>query len=145
MFPCMDSSCSTQASAVVAGRHVGFPDQGANPCPLHHVPLTAGPPGKVLVAQSYPPLCDPRTIACQASLSMGFSWQEYWSGLPFPPPRDLPNPGIEPGSPALQADSLQAELPGKPIHVTRKYKIYAYTIKLYLSLYKKKSIKFPRD
>ena len=75
---------------------------------------------------------------------MGFSRQEYWSGLPFPPPRDLPNPGIEPGSPALQANSLQAELPGKPIHVTRKYKIYTYTIKLYLSLYKK-SIKFPRD
>ena len=45
---------------------------------------------------------------------MGFSRQEYWSGLPFPPPGDLPNPGIEPGSPTLQADSLQSEPPGKP-------------------------------
>ena len=46
---------------------------------------------------------------------MEFSRSEYWSGLPFPPPGDLPKPGIEPGSPALQADSLPAELQGKPI------------------------------
>ena len=46
---------------------------------------------------------------------MGFSRQEYWSGLPFPPPGDLPNPGIKPGSPALQADPLLPEPPGKPI------------------------------
>ena len=45
---------------------------------------------------------------------MGFSKQEYWSGLPFPSPGDLPDPGIEPGPPVLQADSLQSELPGKP-------------------------------
>ena len=45
---------------------------------------------------------------------MGFSRQEYWRGLPFPPPGDLPYPGIEPGSPAMQADSLPSELPGKP-------------------------------
>ena len=50
------------------------------------------------------------TVACQAPLSMGFSRQEYWSGLPFPSPGDLSNPGIEPGSPALQADSLPTEL-----------------------------------
>ena len=43
----------------------------------------------------------PWTVACQAPPSMGFSRQEYWSGLPFPSPEDLPNPGIEPGSPAL--------------------------------------------
>ena len=55
----------------------------------------------------------PGTIACQAPLSMGFSRQEYWSGLPFPSPGDLPNPGIEPGSPALQADALSSEPPGK--------------------------------
>ena len=55
-----------------------------------------------------------RTIACQAPLSLGFSRQEYWSGLPCPPPGDLPDPGTEPRSPALQADSLPAELPGKP-------------------------------
>ena len=53
----------------------------------------------------------PWTVACQAPLSMGFSKQEYWSGLPFPYPRDLPNPGIEPRSPAFQADFLPTELP----------------------------------
>ena len=47
----------------------------------------------------------PWTVVYQASLSMGFSRQEYWSGLPFPSPGDLPDPGIEPGSPALQADA----------------------------------------
>ena len=52
----------------------------------------------------------PWTVACQAPLSMGFSRQENWSGLPFPSPGDLPNPGIEPGAPALQADSLPTEL-----------------------------------
>ena len=51
----------------------------------------------------------PWTVACQAPLSMRFSRQEYWSGLPFPSPGDLPNPGIEPGSSALQGDSLLAE------------------------------------
>ena len=56
----------------------------------------------------------PWTVARQAPLSMGFSRQEYWSGLPFPSPGDLPNPGIEPGSPALQADALSSEPPRKP-------------------------------
>ena len=51
----------------------------------------------------------PWAVACQAPLSMGFSRQEYWSGLPFPSPGDLPHPGIEPGSPALQADCLLSE------------------------------------
>ena len=54
------------------------------------------------------------TVALQAPLSMEFSRQEYWSGLPCPPPWDLPNPGIELGSPTLLADSLQSEPPGKP-------------------------------
>ena len=53
------------------------------------------------------------TIACQAPRPWGFSRQEYWSGLPCLPPGNLPNPGIEPGSPTLQADSLPTELPGK--------------------------------
>ena len=53
-------------------------------------------------------------IAHQVPLSMGSSRQEYWSGLPFPSPRNLHNPGIEPMSPALQADSLPSEPPGKP-------------------------------
>ena len=55
----------------------------------------------------------PWTAAHQAPLSMGFSRKGYWSGLLFPSPGDLPNPGIEPGSPKLQADSLLIELPGK--------------------------------
>ena len=53
----------------------------------------------------------PWTVAHQASLSMGFSRQEYWSGLPFPSPGDPPDPGIEPVSPALQADSIPSEWP----------------------------------
>ena len=56
----------------------------------------------------------PWTVAYQAPPSMGFSRQEYWSGLPFPSPGDLPNPGIKPGSPAFQADALTSEPPGKP-------------------------------
>ena len=56
----------------------------------------------------------PWTVAYQALLSMGFSRQEYWSGLPFPSPVDLPDPGIKPGLPALQADALPSEPPVKP-------------------------------
>ena len=52
------------------------------------------------------------TVAYQAPPSMGFSRQEYWGGLLFPSPGDLPNPGIKPGSPALQADALPSEPPG---------------------------------
>ena len=55
-----------------------------------------------------------RTVAHQAPLSMGFSRQEYWSGLSFPSPGTLPNPEIEPGSLTLQAESLPSEPPGKP-------------------------------
>ena len=62
-----------------------------------------------LVAKSCWTLVIPRTVACQAPLSMGFSRQEYLSGLPFPSPGDLLNPGIEPGPPALQADDLPTE------------------------------------
>ena len=64
----------------------------------------------------------PWTVAYQAPPSMGFSRQEYWSGLPFPPSGDLPNPGIEPGSPAFQADALTSEPPGKPNQVAFKIK-----------------------
>ena len=66
------------------------------------------------VAQLCPTLCDPWTVAYQAPLSMGFPRHEYWSELPFPSPGDLPNAGIEPRSPALQADALSSEPPGKP-------------------------------
>ena len=82
--------------------------------------LSTEPPGRCLwlpsqqdggsVSKSCPTLATPRTIAYQAPLSLGFSRQEYWSRLPFPSPGDLPNPGIEPGSPALKADSLPTEL-----------------------------------
>ena len=57
------------------------------------------------------------TAAYQAPLTLGFSRQEYLSGLPCPPPGDLPNPGIEPGSPALRVDSLPSEPSGKPKNV----------------------------
>ena len=55
----------------------------------------------------------PWNVAHQAPLSMGFSGQEYWSGLPYPLPGDLPNPEIEPSSPTWQVDSLPSEPPGK--------------------------------
>ena len=73
---------------------------------------------KVLVAQLYPilfnPIATPWTVVHQSALSMGFSRQEYWSGLPCPPPGDLPNPGSKPASPALYAVSLSSVPPGKP-------------------------------
>ena len=65
------------------------------------------------VAQSCPTLSDLWTLAHQAPPSMGFSRQEYWSGLPFPSPGDLPDPGIEARSPTLQADALTSVPPGK--------------------------------
>ena len=60
------------------------------------------------------PFATPWTVVHQAPHSMGFSRQEYWSGLPFPSPEDLPDPGIEPRSPTLQADALTSEPPEKP-------------------------------
>ena len=67
------------------------------------------------VAQSCLTFATPWTAAYQAPLSVGFSRQEYWSGLPFPSPGELPDPGIKPGSPALHADSLRTELREKRI------------------------------
>ena len=65
----------------------------------------------------------PQTVAGQAPLSTGFSRQEYWSGLPCPPPGDLPDPAIEPASPALRVDPLPSELPGsRMIERVRKKK-----------------------
>ena len=61
------------------------------------------------------------TVALQAPLSMGFSRLEYGSGLPYPPPGDLPNPGIKPGSPALQADSVPSEPPEKSNNIILCY------------------------
>ena len=91
---------------------------------VYVVVRTAGTPGSLRCVQgTVSTICvlshvwlfaTPWTAAHQAPLSMGFPRQEYRSGLPFPPPGDLPNPGMEPTSPALQADSLLLSYPGSP-------------------------------
>ena len=87
---------------------------------LHHVRLFA----------------TPWTVAYQAPLSMGFSRQEYLSGLPFSSPGDLPNPGIKPGSPILQVDALLSEPPGKiPIRLYENHSmIDNVTLPCYLTI-----------
>ena len=70
--------------------------------------------GGGLVAKSCPALATPWTVACQIPLSMGFSRQEYWSGLLFPSPGDLPHPGIKHMSPALAGGFVTSEPPGEP-------------------------------
>ena len=70
--------------------------------------------GGGLVTKSCPTLATPWTVACWAPLTLGLPRQQYWSGLPFPSPENLPNPGIKPTSPVLQVDSLPPEPPGKP-------------------------------
>ena len=84
-----------------------------------------------------PALCDPWTVACQAPLPMAFSRQEYWSGLPFPSPEDLPDPGIKPGSPAFQADSLPSEPQAKPYVIRVNLYFLFYNIPLwdYIEVY----------
>ena len=67
--------------------------------------------------------CDPMTTACQAPLSMEFPRQEYWSGFPFLPPRDLPDPGIEPTSPALAGSFFTTEPQGKLLPCTEAHSI----------------------
>ena len=69
----------------------------------------------------------PWTVAYQAPPSMGFSRQEYWSVLPFPSPGDLPDPRIEPRSPALEADTLTSEPPGKPFYRSDEITCSAYS------------------
>ena len=76
----------------------------------HHLSLGL----EMLVAQSTQLFATPWAAAHQVPLSMGFPRQGYWRGLPFPSPGDLPDPGIEPRSPALQAYSLLTELQGRP-------------------------------
>ena len=77
----------------------------------------------MLVAQSCLTLCDPTNCSLPGSSVQEdeFSRQEYWSGLPFPSPEDLSNPGIEPGSPVLQANSSPSEIQGSPIFKERSY------------------------
>ena len=74
------------------------------------------------VTQSCPTLATPWTVAHQVSLSMGFSRQEYWSGLPFLPPESFPDPGIEPTSPALAGGFFTTKSPGKPSEPVRFHK-----------------------
>ena len=76
--------------------------------------ISAAAAAAAKLLQSCPTLVTPWVAAHYVPLSMEFSRQEYWSGLPFSSPGDLPDPGIEPGSPALQVDSLLTELSGKP-------------------------------
>ena len=85
-------------------------DQGAR----FHMPNLKSSHDGDLVAKWCLALATPWSVAQQAPLSMGFSRQEYWSRLPFSSPGDLPDPGTELESPALQADSLLNEPPGKP-------------------------------
>ena len=106
------------------------------------------PPGKTLhivwvsewvseVTKSCPTLCTPWTVAYQAPQFMEFSRWEYWSGLPFPPPWDLPDPGTEPRSPALQVDTLLSEPPGKASHcicISNYHNVhFKYLIILYIN------------
>ena len=83
----------------------------------------------------------PRTITYQDPLYMRFYRQEYWSGLPFPSPGDLPNPGIKARSPALQADSSLSETPGKPPSIIQRE-----TTKYYSPLgWRRKKIPLPHE
>ena len=78
-----------------------------------------------LVAKSCPTLATPWTVACQAPLSMGFSRQRYWSGLPFPSPGDLPDPGIEPMTSALAGRFFTTEPQGSPhVSFTRMWSLW---------------------
>ena len=91
----------------------------------------------------------PWTVPCQAPLSTGFLRQDYWSGLPFPPPRDLPNPGTEPNSPALQADSLPLSHQGSSepqiaaVEVCRSIQSCGVMITIPAGLWTRRSGEFP--
>ena len=107
-------------------RHPMFMDQDIYIVKISMLPKAKGitPPNvklyyKIEVAQSCPTIVTTWTIARQVLSSMGFSRKEYWSGLPFPSLKDLPNPGIEPGSLALKAYSSPADPQGKPIYFAK--------------------------
>ena len=86
------------------------------------------------VAQSCPTLCDPMGGGLPDSSVHGIPRQQYWSGLPFPFPGDLPDPGIEPGPLTLQADALPSESPGKPHKVMIKMNVNWTFVELYILL-----------
>ena len=120
IFPTQGSNLHLQQVSCIAGRSFTTESLGKTQivgscCITQGAQLGAlWQPGGGLVAKSCVTLAIPWTVAFQALLSMGFSRQEYWSGLPFPSPADLPDLGIKPGSPALLEDSLPIELRGKP-------------------------------
>ena len=87
----------------------GLKDTGENLKALRSLDAEGEGEGEGEVAQSCPTLCDPMHFSVHGILQ-----EEYWSGLPFPSPGDLPDPGTEPSSPALEADTLTSEPPGKP-------------------------------
>ena len=109
--------------------HLGSPNMPCTPLenPVSglllslHKQCSPSPQGRLTVAkesevtQLCPTLCDPMDCSLSGFSIHRFSRQECWSGLPFPSPGDLPNPGIEPGSPTLQADALPSEPPGKSV------------------------------
>ena len=84
------------------------------------------------VVQLCPTVCNSMDLAYQAPLSMDFSRQKYWSRLPFPSPRDLPDPGIEPRSPTFQADALPSEPPRKP---QNRYMYVCVCVCMYIYIY----------
>ena len=85
-----------------------------------------------LVAQLFPTLCDPMDWSPPGSSPGKFSRQEYWSGLPCPHPGDIPDPGMEPRSPALRVVSLPSQPPGKAIHIYTH--IYGFNILLSMAV-----------
>ena len=99
----------------------------STPIFLIFIPFVSGVPvkGKVKSLSRVRLFATQWTVAYQAPPSMGFFRQEYWSGLPFSSPGDLPNPGIELGFPALEADALTSEPPGKPINIVVAYKTHS--------------------
>ena len=107
---------------------------------FHSLPMKCRTEGKCMHAQSLTCVqcfATPWIVACQAPLSVEFSRQEYWSGLPFPTSGDLPNPGIKLGSPETEADSLPSEPPGKP----REKIVSVFVSKSYNKLHKIYQIK----
>ena len=96
---------------------------------------------KVLVTLSHPTLCDPTDCSLLGFSVHGISQARHWSRLPFPSPGDLLNPGIEAGSPALQADSLLSEPPSKPIYMGFIYQDILIKIHIYM-IYQDITIKY---
>ena len=140
MYLPLESGCvfvTVSLSSVGWSHAAGFPRLGHKNA-KHSLFVLLGPCQASTLTVLRPPRCErvkvkplscvrhfatPWTVAHQAPPSTEFSRQEYWTGLPFPSPGDLPDPGIEPRSPALQADALPSEPPGKPSALWGKPKL----------------------